>query len=93
MIDPTPCLLLAHDPDAFGALFLLVWLLWVGVIGCLIVPLMIFWIWMIVDCAKNERSEGNDKVVWILVICLAQWVGALIYFFARRPARKRELGR
>ena len=48
---------------------------------------------MIVDCAKNEKSEGNEKIVWILVIVLAGWIGALIYLFARRPTRKRELGR
>ncbi|BDS08321.1 hypothetical protein NT6N_33610 [Oceaniferula spumae] len=52
-----------------------------------------FWIWTLVDCVKNEPSEGNDKVVWILVIVLAGWIGSLIYLLARRPARKRELGR
>ncbi|MCC6797634.1 MAG: PLDc_N domain-containing protein [Candidatus Hydrogenedentes bacterium] len=47
----------------------------------------ILWIWMIIDCAMNEPSEGNDKIVWILVIVLTGWVGALIYFFFRRPKR------
>ena len=47
----------------------------------------ILWIWMIIDCAMNEPSEGNDKIVWILVIVLTGWVGALIYFFFRRPRR------
>ena len=46
-----------------------------------------FWVWMLVDCALNEPSTGNDKIVWILVIVLASWVGALIYYFARRPNR------
>ncbi len=45
---------------------------------------MIFWIWMIVDCARNSRLQGSAKVVWLLVIILTNWVGALIYFFARR---------
>lgn len=54
--------------------------------------LMLFWIWMIVDCATKEPSTGNDKVVWILVIVLTNWIGALIYFFVRRPQRKREIG-
>ncbi len=53
----------------------------------------IFWIWMIVDCATKESSEGNDKIVWILVILLTHFIGALIYFFARRPQRIRELNR
>ena len=58
----------------------------------LALALMAFWIWMIVDCATKEPSEGNDKMVWILVIVLTNWIGALIYFFVRRPQRKRETG-
>ena len=52
-----------------------------------------FWIWMLIDCATNEPSEGNDKVVWILVIVLTGWIGALIYLLARRPNRKALLGK
>jgi len=46
-----------------------------------------FWVWMLIDCATNEPSEGNDKVVWILVIALTGLIGALIYYFVRRPKR------
>ena len=52
-----------------------------------------FWIWMLVDCIKNEPEEGNDKIIWILVIALTGWIGALIYFFARRPTRMQQFGR
>ena len=51
------------------------------------------WIWMIVDCATNEPSEGNDKLVWMLVIVLTHWIGALIYLIARRPQRIAQHGR
>ena len=51
-----------------------------------------FWIWMLVDCATKESSQGNDKVIWILVIIFTHWLGALIYFLVRRPERKRQLG-
>ncbi len=47
----------------------------------------IFWIWMLVDCATNEPSEGNDKLVWILIIALTHLLGAMLYFFIRRPQR------
>ena len=53
---------------------------------------LVFWIWMIVDCASNEPSEGNDKIVWILIIVLTQIIGALIYYFVRRPKRIAEFG-
>jgi fructose-specific phosphotransferase system IIC component len=56
-------------------------------------PLFGLWVWMIVDCATNEPPQGNDKVVWILVIVLGSWIGALIYLFARRPKRKAQYGR
>jgi hypothetical protein len=51
------------------------------------------WIWMLTDCISHEPSEGNDKVIWLLVIVLAGWIGALIYLLARRPKRIRRYGR
>ena len=52
----------------------------------------ILWIWMIVDCATKEKSEGNDKLIWILIIVLMHWIGALIYLLARRPKRIQQYG-
>jgi hypothetical protein len=51
-----------------------------------------FWLWMLIDCATKEPSQGNDKIIWILIIVFTHWIGALIYFVVRRPQRKRELG-
>ncbi len=53
----------------------------------------IFWIKMIVECATREPSEGNDKVVWTIIIVFTHVVGALIYYFVRRPERMAEVGR
>ncbi len=61
--------------------------------GLVIILGTIFWIWMLVDCATNEPAQSNDKVVWILVIALTHVIGAAIYFFVRRPERKRLVGR
>jgi len=47
------------------------------------------WLWMIIDCAMNEK-EGAEKIVWMLVILFANFVGALIYLFARKLPRDRE---
>ena len=62
-------------------LLFLVPLMLIGVLGTL------FWIWMIVDCALHESSTGNDKIVWILVILFTHLIGALLYYFVRRPRR------
>jgi hypothetical protein len=59
----------------------------IGILGTL------FWIWMLIDCATKEPSEGIDKIIWILVIIFTHFIGALIYFFIRRPERKRLLAR
>jgi len=53
----------------------------------------IFWILTLIDCAVNEPSESNDKVIWILVIIFTHVLGALIYRFARRPERIRLYGK
>lgn len=45
-----------------------------------------FWIWMIVDCANHE-SPGSTKVCWLLVILLAGFIGAPLYFVVRRLPR------
>ena len=67
----------------FGIIELLFFvpLMLIGVLGT------VFWIWMIVDCALHESSTGNDKTVWILVILFTHLIGALLYYFVRRPRR------
>jgi len=52
-----------------------------------------FWIWALVDCLTNESSEGNDKIIWVLVILLLSWIGALIYVLVRRPQRVNQFGK
>jgi hypothetical protein len=53
----------------------------------------IFWIWLLIDCATKEPSHGNEKIVWIIIIALFPFLGALLYFFVRRPIRIRQHGR
>ncbi len=43
-----------------------------------------FWIWTLVDAIKNPRLTDNERLIWILVIVLASWLGALIYLLAGR---------
>lgn len=49
-------------------------------------------IWALVDCLKHEPSQGNEKIVWVLLIILTGGVGALLYMAIRRPTRIREFG-
>ena len=52
-----------------------------------------FSIFTLVDCAQNEPSEGNTKIIWILIIIFGMGVGPLIYFLVRRPERISTFGR
>ncbi len=69
------------------ALFMFLVILVLGVGGTAL------WIWMIVDCATREKPDGNDKLIWVLIIVFTHWIGALIYLLVRRPQRIRELGK
>lgn len=72
--------------EALVALTFSVFFLGLGALGT------VFWIWMLIDCAKNEPREGNDRIVWVLIIALTHVLGAAIYYFARRPDRIKQHG-
>jgi hypothetical protein len=44
---------------------------------------LLFWIWMIFECARRERSGTMQKILWLLLVILVPDFGALIYFFCR----------
>ena len=53
----------------------------------------LFWLWMLIECLTKESSQGNDKLIWALVIIfLVPLIGALLYYFVRRPQRIRQSG-
>ena len=62
------------------------------IFGLLALAATAFWIWMLVDCLMNEPSEGNDKLIWAMVILFAHGLGAIISFLARRPNRIEKYG-
>ncbi len=43
--------------------------------------MFVFWIWMIIDCAKRDFKKSDDKIIWVLVVSLTQIIGAIIYYF------------
>jgi hypothetical protein len=52
----------------------------------------IFWLWVLIDCVTKEPSEGNDKIVWTILIIFVPWIGATLYYFVRRPERIKAVG-
>jgi Phospholipase_D-nuclease N-terminal len=63
--------------SAIGGIFLLLVLL--GGIA--------FWIWSLVDAIRvpGDSYRSGSKVVWILVIALAGFLGSIVYLFVGRP--------
>ena len=53
----------------------------------------VLWLWALVDCLRNEPSEGNDKIIWILVILFGNAIGAVLYLLIRRPKRIEQYGK
>jgi len=54
--------------------------------------IFVFWLAMLIDCATNEK-DNSERLLWVLIIILTNWVGALIYLLARRPLRIKQTGR
>ncbi len=48
------------------------------------IVLIIFWVLMLIDCAKRKFRESWEKIVWIVVIVFVNWIGALAYFIVIR---------
>jgi membrane protein DedA with SNARE-associated domain len=63
-------------------LFALFGIIWIG--G------LVLMIWALVDAIRvpdDSMYRAGTKLVWVLVILLASFIGAIIYFAVGRPAR------
>ena len=65
----------------------------VGAWIIVVVLLVAFWIWMIVDTATRNFRNDVEKIVWILVIIFTSWIGALAYFIVIRALNPRGIVR
>jgi hypothetical protein len=75
----------------FGPLIILLIFALIG----LAIFLFIFWIFMIVDCAKRDFKNDGDKIAWILIVVILQVIGAAIYYFViflpgKKSSKKRK---
>ncbi len=77
----------------FGSL----WWLWpfgaafAGAMAIVFAILVIFWIWMIIDAAKRDYRNNVEKIVWLVIVVVGGWIGALIYFIVIRSVNPRGL--
>jgi hypothetical protein len=52
--------------------------------AALIVGGTALWVVALVDVLRRESAGENEKLIWILVVILTGWIGALIYWFVGR---------
>ncbi len=62
----------------FGLFYLLIR----GVLGLL---LFAFWVWMLVHAITNKGLRDGEKILWVLVVILLPFLGAVLYFFLGKP--------
>lgn len=59
-----------------------------GVMGlALSAAIFAFWLWMLIDCIRNE-SDSTQRILWALIIFFLPCVGSLIYLFVRKMPRR-----
>ncbi len=69
----------------------LAWWTVVLTIASLLFPL--FWVWMLIDSIlrnDNEYPAGstNEKLVWVLLVALVQFVAVIYYFMVYRKVSR-----
>jgi amino acid transporter len=68
--------------------FFVVLLIIVGLLVALVpLALLVFWIWMLIDCVSNKKLPDIQRAIWIFVIIVTGAIGALIYFFVGRSPK------
>jgi hypothetical protein len=42
-----------------------------------------FWVWALVDAIRNRALDDTMRIVWVVVIVVTQFLGALLYLIMR----------
>jgi len=48
----------------------------------------ILWIWALIDCVRvpdDSMFQSGNKLVWVLIIVFAHFIGAILYLLIGRP--------
>ncbi|MEK6933277.1 MAG: PLDc N-terminal domain-containing protein [Nanoarchaeota archaeon] len=57
----------------------------------ILILLLAFWIWMIIDCAKRNFKNNTEKIIWIVIIGVIGWIGALVYYIVIKAINKKGI--
>ncbi len=62
-----------------------------GAMAVVAIIFLIFWVWILIDCARRKFKNSIEKIVWILVIVFMGWIGAFVYFVVIKSINPRGL--
>ncbi len=65
--------------------------LFMGITTILAIIVLIFLIWMLVDCAKRKFRNDFEKISWIGLMILCNWFGAVVYYIVIKRINKKGL--
>lgn len=51
----------------------------------------VLWLWALINVIKSDFSNESNKIIWLLVIILLPFPGALLYLFIGRDQRVRRV--
>lgn len=73
------------DADTAGPAIAVIFMVVIyGGMFLFMIAAMVLWIMALVDVVKRQFKEPNEKIVWVLIIALTHWIGALIYMLIGR---------
>ena len=47
----------------------------------ILLAIMAFWIWMLVDVILNKGVSDGEKIGWVLAIVFLHLIGSVLYFY------------
>ena len=53
----------------------------------------VFWLFMLVDCAKRKFKNDGEKAAWIIVVAIFGVLGAIVYYFAVKAGKDKSKNR
>ena len=54
---------------------------------------VIFWIWMLIGCIRNNGLSSNERLIWVLVILFLNVLGAVLYYFFGRTKKRKTVSK
>ena len=67
---------------AFGMIgFMMVYVAFIGFMCLFSVAAWVMSLLAIFDCARRDFDDPTTRAMWCLLMALAQWIGALVYYF------------